>query len=173
MLIHNYGLFWELENVFWGRQKVEGHLKGIRADSLMSDPVNFREQQGVYVLYDQSFRLVYIGQTGSGDRRLFSRLRDHTSDKLSERWSRFSWFGVRWIKNDGYLANEVEKVTSPLDDVLNHVEAILIAAAEPVHNRQGGRFGKEVHQFLQYRDEPQLGLSLQEMVRELWLNANK
>jgi hypothetical protein len=171
VLIHNYGLFWQLEDVFWGRQKVEGHLKGVPAKNLKSKPVNFREQQGVYVLYDENFRLVYVGQTGSGNQRLFARIRDHTSDNLAKRWSRFSWFGARWVKSNSELANEVAQFHSPLNSVLDHIEAILITAAEPAHNRQGGRFGENVKQYLQYRDETELGPTVAKMVSDIWRRA--
>jgi len=59
MLIQNYGLFWKRSDVFWGHQGVTGHLKGLKADNLKSDAVDFRNQQGVYVLYDDNFRLLY------------------------------------------------------------------------------------------------------------------
>jgi len=49
-----------------------------------------------------------------------------------------------------------------------HIEAILISAAEPPHNRQGGRFGKEVEQYLQYRDQEALGPDTEAMLKELW-----
>ena len=79
----------------------------------MFQPKNLllREQAGVYVLYDDNFRLVDVGQAGAlGAARPF-------------------------IKSG---------------DILNHIEAILISAAEPPHNRQGGRFGEAVEQSLQY-----------------------
>jgi len=168
MLIQNYGLFWRREHVFWGRGSNPGHLKGISART--AEPVDFREQQGVYCLYDDNFRMVYVGQAGSGNRRLFSRLKSHTKDPLSDRWSRFSWFGVRAVNLDGSLRAENEKTRPLVSDVLNHIEAILIAAAEPPHNRQGGRFGEKVEQYLQYRDEENLGPAVPEMIRELWGN---
>jgi hypothetical protein len=54
--------------------------------------------------------------------------------------------------------------------ILNHIEAILISAVEPPHNKQGGRFGDDVEQYLQYRDQgldPDIG----SMVKELWKQA--
>jgi hypothetical protein len=63
-LIRNYGLFWRRDWVFWGKPRVPGHLKGVYSKKTTSDPVDFRYQQGVYVLYDDSFRLVYVGQAG-------------------------------------------------------------------------------------------------------------
>jgi hypothetical protein len=53
-------------------------------------------------------------------------------------------------------------------DILNHIEAILISAAEPPHNRQGGRFGDDVEQYLQFRDDDALGPNTESMVKELW-----
>ncbi len=154
MLIRNYGLFWREENIFWGWPGVAGHLKGVPHDNKTTiHPLNFRDQQGVYALYDSSFQLVYVGQAGVNRKRfLFDRLKDHTTDNLADRWDRFSWFGLRWIKQTTHtLAQPVAIAHSPNNAVLDHIEAILVAVAEPPHNRQGGRFG-EATQYLQYRD---------------------
>lgn len=168
-LIRNYGLFWRRHDVFWGRPHVAGHLKGKRSTKTTAKPVDFRDQQGVYVLYDESFRIVYIGQAGANDQqRLFNRLKQHKSDDLADRWSRFSWFGIRWVKNNGELAVEADSAHTTFGAVLNHVEAILISAAEPPHNRQGGRFGEKVHQYLQHRDDDELGPDMAQMVTEIW-----
>src|SRR4051794_13522423 len=121
MLVRNYGLFWGRDDVFWGKPNNQGHLKGTRARDLSSGPVNFREQQGVYVLYDEGFHLVYVGQAGSGEnQKLFIRLRQHTRDALADRWARFSWFGVRWVKGSGDLAAEAASAHPAMTDVLNH-----------------------------------------------------
>src|ERR1700734_910420 len=90
MLIHNFGLFWRRNDVFWGRPKVRGHLKGVPAKEPSASPADFRDQAGVYVLYDDNFRLVYIGQAGAGNQYLFSRLKHHKKDALADRWTRFS-----------------------------------------------------------------------------------
>lgn len=50
---------------------------------------------------------------------------------------------------------------------LNHIEAVLIASAEPSLNKQGGRFGKSAKRYLQIRDG-RLGPTESEMLRELW-----
>lgn len=173
MLVKNYGLFWRLDRTFFGRQGVSGHLKGVEARNLKSEPIDFREQQGVYVLYDAGFKMVYVGQAGANDQqRLFDRLKQHTRDQLAERWSRYSWFGVRSVNNNGSLRVEAAAAHPSMSDVLNHIEAILIAAAEPPHNRQGGRFGDAVEQYLQWRDDENLGPEMSEMVREVWKNTN-
>jgi len=168
MLIQNYGLFWKEEDVYWGKPNVSGHLKGIITNGKTGDPVDFREQQGVYVLYDDTFRVVYVGQTGVGQQRLFDRLKQHKNDNLADRWSKFSWFGIRRVNKTGDLAAEKNSATPEIGDVLNHIEAILIATAEPAHNKQGGRFGEKVEQYLQYRDKEDLGLSVPEMIKQIY-----
>jgi hypothetical protein len=173
VLIRNYGLFWRESDVFWGRPKSEGKLLGVYAKKVTSDAVDFRYQQGVYALYDDAFRMVYVGQAGANDnQRLFDRLKQHRVDQLSERWSRFSWFGVRSVNANGELRSEAMAKHSDLGDVLNHIEAILIASAEPPHNRQGGRFGEDVEQYLQHRDE-RLGPDISEMIEDLWKAQQK
>jgi hypothetical protein len=143
-------------------------LKGVPAKEPSASPADFRDQAGVYVLYDDNFRLVYIGQAGAGNQYLFSRLKHHKKDALADRWTRFSWFGIRWVRKNGRLALGASQRFIKSGDILNHIEAILISAAEPPHNRQGGRFGEEVEQYLQYLDEEALGPDTESMVKELW-----
>jgi hypothetical protein len=169
MLIRNYGLFWRRNDVWWGRQNVQGHLKGVRATALTSRAVDFAEQRGVYALYDDAFHLVYVGQAGANDnQRMLDRLRNHRRDALADRRMRFSWFGVNRVLETGELAADAAAAHPAISDVLNHIEAILITAAEPAHNRQGGRFGDGVEQYLQHRDEEHLGPTVDEMIRGLW-----
>jgi hypothetical protein len=171
MLIQNYGLFWRREWIHFGAGSNAGHLKGVRARATTTDPVDFREQQGVYCLYDDNFRLVYVGQAGGGDnQRLFSRLRQHRGDSLAQRWTKLSWFGVRKVIGNGELKAEKATGKPSIADILNHVEAILIASSEPIHNRQGGRFGEDVEQYIQWRDDGNLGPEPEDMIREIWKN---
>lgn len=163
MLIRNYGLFWRSRDVHWGHA---GHLKG--AASSTATPVDFREQQGVYVLYDEAFQLVYVGQAGAGEeQRLFARLKQHRRDQLSERWSRFSWYGINPVNKSGGLRVEKYAANVPISGVLDHLEAILITSAEPRHNRQGGRFGEKVTQYFQFRDGDKLGPTSDQMIRDI------
>lgn len=171
MLIHNYGLFWNASDIFWGAGSKAGRLLGVPASNTTSEPVDFREQSGVYVLY-ADYELVYVGQVGSGNQKLFARLKQHTRDSLAGRWNKFSWFGIRWVKKNGDLASEADGKHSTQADVLNHIEAILIHAAEPKQNRQGGRFGDEVVQYLQRRDEF-LGPSQADMLQDIWKSLNQ
>jgi len=169
MLIQNYGLFWRRELIHFGAGGNAGHLKGVIARETTSEPIDFRDQRGVYCLYDDTFRLVYVGQAGGkNDQRLFGRLKQHRNDYVSDRWTRFSWFGIRRVLKSGDLSAETEAAHPETSEVLNQIEAILIAASEPVHNRQGGRFGDKVQRYLQYRDRDNLLLDSDEMLRSLW-----
>jgi hypothetical protein len=56
-------------------------------------------------------------------------------------------------------------------DVLNHIEAVLISVAEPAHNRQAGRFGDEVEQYLQFRDEDEFGPEIKDMIHDIWVST--
>lgn len=174
LLIQNYGLFWTRSKVFWGRQKNLGHLEGRRAGKRKGKPVDFRMQQGVYVLYDENFRLVYVGQAGSNEnQRLFARLKQHRKDKLADRWTRFSWFGTRRVLKSHKLSTEVIRTSVAPTVILNQVEAILISSTEPPLNLQGGRFGKAVSHYLQNQDADELGPDTDRMVREIWKSLVK
>lgn len=169
MLIQNYGLFWQRSRVFFGTGGNAGHMKGVLASAKTSDPVDFRDQQGVYCLYDDNFRLVYVGQAGGkNDQRLFHRLKQHRSDNVADRWTRFSWFGIREVLLSGQLKAVKGNSYTKISDVLNHIEGILIASAEPIHNRQGGRFGDQVEQYIQYRDHENLGPEMPAMIKDIW-----
>ena len=169
MLIRNYGLFWHRNDVFWGRQKKAGHLMGRATGAKTSDPVDFREQRGLYALYDENYRLIYFGQAGKGSsQKLFDRLKDHTNDRNADRWSRFSWFGTQKVKMDGELSKEGATQQGDMKIALDHMEAIVLAVAEPPNNRQGGQFGSKVHQFNQYRDEDVLGPEQEGMIKEIY-----
>ena len=52
--------------------------------------------------------------------------------------------------DDGQLNVSFEPEHPTLPSVLDHIEAILLAAAEPPLNLQRGRFGDEVQQYLQH-----------------------
>ena len=138
------------------------------ATNTTSEPVDFREQSGVYVLY-ADYRIVYVGQAGGGNQKLFARLRQHRRDALSQRWNQFSWFGIRRVKQNNELSVEAEGAHSTHGEVLDHIEAILIHTAEPPLNRQGGRFGEGVEQYLQRRDKD-LGETSDAIIRDLQLS---
>lgn len=154
MLFANYGLFWREDRVKWGTPGKTGTLSGIRTNK--EGEVDFREQRGVYALYDESFHMLYVEQAGYGNQRLYQRLHQHRFDALAERWTRFSWFGIDPVKGRAGHKRllEQEPDAPAVSAVLNHLEAILIAAAEPALNRQGGKFG-DAQQFQQSYEEPE------------------
>jgi hypothetical protein len=154
-LILNYGLFWRRDRVDWKSRK--GPLLGLGKSAKLQGEVDFTLQRGIYALYDDNFRLVYVGQAGRGKTRgLFRRLRSHTVNDMSERWSRFSWFGVLSVAETalpgtrrGVLTEVLEEQSTNVRSILDHVEAVLIMAGEPVLNKRGGTFGENVRHYRQ------------------------
>lgn len=147
-MILGYGLHWKADRVFWGWPKVSGTLLGAASRSTKARPVDFRFQRGIYVLY-ADYELVYIGQTGAGNDRLFNRLKAHKSDHLSERWNRFSWFGTQWVTKANKLSTDTASLSQSVEAGLNVLEAVSIAVAEPRLNLQRGKWG-EATQYYQY-----------------------
>lgn len=148
-MIENYGLFWSREGVHWnygrgGRGAYRGSLKGEIVRNRSAEVVDFREQVGIYCLYDNNFKLLYVGQAGFGNATLFDRLRAHTSNDLAERWTKFSWFGLKPVlfeQNNIPRLDAVPQLQVEVGQVLNSLEGILIIGAEPPLNRQGPKFG--------------------------------
>ena len=87
MLIHNFGHHWERKYINYGRPgaRGHGHLKGY----ITKQQVDFREQIGIYVLFDNNLAPVYVGQVGNGNRGLLARLNQHETDHLWNRWDHF------------------------------------------------------------------------------------
>ena len=108
-MIKTFGIFWKAEDVFWGRQNNPGALLGARSKSANAVAVDFRTQRGIYALY-ADYELVYVGQTGAGDDRLFKRLKAHQTDHLAERWNRFSWFGTQWVTQQHQLSTDTAAI---------------------------------------------------------------
>ncbi len=170
MIFSNYGLFWRADRVNWGSPGNKGTLSGYRTDK--DGEVDFRNQRGVYVLYDESYELLYAGQAGYGNQRLYDRLRAHRFDHLGERWTRFSWFGIDRVKGRSGKKVLVEEEPKAPDvaGVLNHMEGILIASAEPRLNKQSGRFGdaEAYYQWYYEEDDPEKRLErIEKMLKKL------
>lgn len=174
-MIQNYGLFWSRDGVHWnfgrgGRGAFRGSLKGEIVRNRNAEVVDFREQVGIYCLYDNNFKLLYVGQAGFGNATLFDRLRSHTGNDLAERWTKFSWFGLKPVlfgEQNVHSLDAVPQNQIEVGQVLNSLEGILIVGAEPPLNRQGPRFG-EAQKFAQYWDDEHVYPPLVEMVKEIY-----
>ena len=153
MLFRSYGLFWREDRVHWGSpgRGNEGKLLGIT--TYKAGEVNFRNQRAIYALYNSSYELVYVGQTGKKGQRLFSRLKSHKYS-FEGRFTYFSWFGLDAVGGPDGERSLVEcKPSKPsVNSMLDHLEAVVIAIAEPSQNRQGGRFGDAEYFWQSYED---------------------
>lgn len=96
--IQAFGLFWKVEEINWfpgkGRRG-EFRLLGRRgwyAGALRM--VDFRSQQGIYVLYG-NYGPHYVGLTRR--QTLGTRLRQHLMSGDSDTWDRFCWFGFKQV----------------------------------------------------------------------------
>lgn len=151
-MIRTYGVHWHIDRVFWGRQNVPGTLLGAASRSSHAKRVDFRLQRGIYALY-ADYDLVYVGQTGSGNDRLFNRLRTHRKDHLTDRWNRFSWFGTQWVTKTGSLSADTASLYESVEATLNVLEAVSIAISEPRLNLQRGKWGEATKYFQWWEGE--------------------
>lgn len=127
-VVTSFGMFWRRDLVEWKtRPKLPGMMQ------IGATPVNFEEQLGIYLLYDGR-EVIYVGRFT--DRPLGKRLYEHTMDRFSARWDRFSWFGLRPVSEDGSLGDMPASYDATR--LLPALEAILIEALEPRQNRKRG-----------------------------------
>ena len=130
-LVPAFGLFWDKDNVSWGR-----NAKILGREGPTTIEVNFADQNGIYLLHRDAV-VVYVGQTTDS---LLGRLRHHNRDK-NLRWNKFSWFGMREVHEDGTLGDLPDNISA--EDLITIMEAVLIEALEPPLNGQrGNRMGE-------------------------------
>jgi hypothetical protein len=127
-VISSFGMFWKREGVEWTASP-----KILGMQQIGAEAVDFSKQIGIYLLYDGR-EVIYVGR--STDRPLGRRLYEHTVDRLSSRWDRFSWFGILPVKDDGTLDGQPESFSA--SKLIPALEAILIEALEPRQNRKRG-----------------------------------
>ena len=162
-LIKNFGHLWERRYLYRGRGKIAGHLQGHL--SPRSPSVDFRDQIGVYVLYDKDMRAVYVGQAGYGENnRLLTRLKQHENDHLWNRWEYFSWYGIRQVTDRALHAAQTSesKYSVPGSTLIEQIEGVLISILEPALNKQGAVW-KEVEQYFQVIDDEVAMVTLYEL----------
>lgn len=147
-LINAFGMFWRRDEVSWTGPNTR--LLGIQQTG--SDPVDFAAQAGVYILYDGS-RAIYVGRVTQP--RFAARLWEHTRDRLTGRWDRFSWFGVRSVEASGALGVVPSGIGT--NTLITTMEALLIEGLEPPQNRRQGD-GFKAMEFIQAPD-PEIELA--------------
>ena len=127
-IVTSFGMFWRKEAVEW---VATPRLLGMQ--QIGATPVDFCKQIGVYLLYDGR-EVIYVGR--STERPLGRRLYEHTIDRLSARWDRFSWFGLLPISAAGQIGSLPDGYKAK--NLIPALEAILIEALEPRQNRKRG-----------------------------------
>ena len=127
-IITSFGMFWRRDEIEWGPTP-----KLLGMQQIGATPVNFYKQIGIYLLYDGR-EVIYVGR--ATDRPLGKRLYEHTLDRMSARWDRFSWFGLLPVSDKGELGPLPETYKS--EALIPTLEAILIEALEPRQNRKRG-----------------------------------
>ena len=148
-LINAFGMFWRRSEVHWTNRGAR--LLGAQQSGSLE--VDFSEQAGVYLLYDAD-RVIYVGRVT--EPRLGARLWEHTRDRLTGRWDRFSWFGVRAVMDTGTLS-PVPTAGIEVSTLIATMEALLIEGLEPPQNRRQGD-GFNAMEFIQ-RMDPEVALA--------------
>jgi len=157
--IRCFGHFWSKELVNWGSrgQGAGGRLEGYQLRDRKPFKVDFKDQIAVYALFAEDREPVYVGQTGAGEQRLLLRLRQHSQGPLRDRWTHFSWFGLREVNDSNGKLSEHQKPESRCggtnSEALDETESVLLQLLEPRLNKQGPRWGKETQEYLQYIEQ--------------------
>ena len=127
-LVSSFGMFWRRDAIEWVSTP-----KLLGMQQIGATPVDFNKQVGIYLLYDGR-EVIYVGRTT--ERPLGKRLYEHTLDRMSARWDRFSWFGLLPVSDIGALG----KIPPSYDGskIISALESILIEALEPRQNRKRG-----------------------------------
>jgi hypothetical protein len=147
-LIKALGMYWSRDKINWA----VGTPKLLGKQTVGSQPVDFSDQRGVYLLYDRS-EVIYVGR--AIDQGIGTRLKQHTFDRLNGRWDRFSWFGVYSVSGSGDLESSEQQYDRTL--LIATMEALLIESVEPSQNRRRGDEFRAV-EFLQTED-PEIELN--------------
>jgi hypothetical protein len=127
-IVSSFGMYWRREALEWVSSP-----KLLGMQQIGATPVDFNKQLGIYLLYDGR-EVIYVGR--STDRPLGRRLYEHTLDRLSARWDRFSWFGLIPVSSGGSLGSLPSSFEA--SKLIPALEAILIESLEPRQNRKRG-----------------------------------
>lgn len=172
-IIKNFGFLWERKYINRGAGGVgnAGNLSGFRHGA-KGKIIDFREQIGVYALYDETRTIIYIGQAGNGNANLFQRLKQHMKgSNLWNRWAYFSWVGFKVVNANGTLSLK-QSVSAKVggfkySDALNEIEGILIELIEPKLNKQGGKLKHAIEYYQDIPDEQDYMENLRDDIKNL------
>ena len=146
MKITSYGLFWRENEIDWspgrGTRNSFRLLGRVGSNRGSIKVANFREQQGIYILYD-NYGPYYVGLTRK--QGLGKRLKDHLSDRHKGLWDRFSWFGFNPLGPTGKdgvhsLLELAAEVSERSHTTIGDLEALLIQAIGPKSNSASMKF---------------------------------
>ena len=157
-LVNAFGIFWNRNFVHW---KTNPDLLGIQ--QIGATEVNFKDQRGIYLLYDGR-EIIYVGQ--AIEQTLGQRLKQHTSDRLSGRWDRFSWFGFYSVNDKGHLLDRKKFESIDIQVLADTLESILIESVEPRQNRKQGNTLSGM-EYLQQESSEIKRKRKEELIREL------
>jgi hypothetical protein len=156
-IIQAFGMFWRREMVSW---KKDPEILGEQQQG--ATVVDFCAQRGVYLLHDGR-EIIYVGR--AIDQAIGNRLFQHISDRLSTRWDRFSWFGLKPVTDDGKLLEaSFGQITQEV--VIATLEAVLIEGLEPRQNRKRGDEFRAV-EYIQSEDPQIQRKRMQSLLSEL------
>jgi hypothetical protein len=127
-IVTSFGMYWRRNAIEWVATPKLWGMQQIGAT-----PVDFYKQLGIYLLYDGR-EVIYVGR--ATERALGKRLFEHTLDRLSTRWDRFSWFGLLPVSEAGQLGSLPTSYKAAT--IIPALEAILVEAVEPRQNRKRG-----------------------------------
>ncbi len=127
-VVSSFGMFWRRDAIEWNASP-----RIIGMQQIGAETVDFSKQTGIYLLYDGR-EVIYVGR--ATERPPGKRLHEHTLDRFSSRWDRFSWFGVLPVSDNGELGSMPSTFTG--SSVIPALEALLIEALEPRQNRKRG-----------------------------------
>jgi len=159
--IRAFGIHWNRDFVNW-----KGNPRLLGQQQKGAEKVDFSEQRGVYLLYDGR-AVVYVGR--AIDQPLGTRLYQHTFDRLSGRWDRFSWFGLLPVTPEGKVKSagqELATLSVKVDDLVATLEALLVEALEPPQNRRRGDDFRAA-EYIQVEDEILIQKRKKEVLEEL------
>lgn len=158
-IIEAFGIYWDRDKILW---KSTPDILGVQ--QFGATHVNFSSQVGIYLLHDGR-ETIYVGQ--AIEQPIGKRLYQHTKDRFSGRWDRFSWYGFYSVSDDAKIdisKTILDKIT--LSELANTLEAVLIESMEPRQNRKKGNTLSGI-EYLQFEDPEIRKKRTQQILQEL------